>query len=178
MVCLSTTKQKPYQTRGRSCKQNNRNDNTNAPKRAKTKPISIITKIKFEKIMLRRHRSSRIRKTRKIKIKLITTSVHLVCKKIRQTVFLQRVYWAETEDGIEAFNLHAFDEDTQKEIRQKCMHLKNLDFRIDQISSDPSIQKEIIRMGYFYREPSERWILQNQNEAIITSADHTITVDE
>ena len=118
-----------------------------------------------------------MRKTRKIKIELITTSVHLICKKIRKTVFLQRLYWAVTADGIEAFNYHAFDEETQKEISQKCMHLKNLDFQIDQISSDPSIQKEIVRMGYFYREPSEKWILQNQNSAAITSADHTITVD-
>ena len=97
-------------------------------KRAQTKPISIITKIKFREIMLRRHRSSRMRKTKKIKIELITTSVHLICKKIRKTVFLQRLYWAVTADGIEAFNYHAFDEETQKEISQKCMHLKNLDF--------------------------------------------------
>ena len=127
--------------------------------------------------MLRRHRSSRMRKTKKIKIELITTSVHLICKKIRKTVFLQRLYWAVTADGIEAFNYHAFDEETQKEISTKCMHLKNLDFQIEQITSDPSIQKEIARMGYFYRAPREKWILQNQNSNAITSANHTIMID-
>ena len=124
-----------------------------------------------------RHRSSRMRKTKKIKIELITTSVHLICKKIRKTVFLQRLYWAVTADGIEAFNYHAFDEETQKEISTKCMHLKNLDFQIEQITSDPSIQKEIARMGYFYRAPREKWILQNQNSNAITSANHTIMID-
>ena len=128
--------------------------------------------------MLRRHRSSRLRKTKKVKIELITTSVHLICKKIRKTVFRERLYWAVTADGtIEAFNYHAFDEETQKEISTKCMHLKNLDFKIEQITSDPSIQKEIARMGYFYRAPREKWILQNQKSATITSANHTIMID-
>ena len=130
--------------------------------------------------MLPRFRNSHLKHTKKIKIKLWTSSIHLICKKTKDLILIEQRYWGSAESGeTTAYAYNDYDEMTKREINSTCRHLRNLDFPISSISSDPDIQKKIRELGYFYQKPtSGEWILLDQSSSVMQMPNHTFSIEE
>ena len=128
--------------------------------------------------MLRRFRNSN--RTKNIKIKLWTSSIHLICKKTKDLILIEQRYWGSAESGeTTAYAYNDYDEMTKREINSTCRHLRNLDLPISSISSDPDIQKKIRELGYFYQKPtSGEWILLDQSSSVMQMPNHTFSIEE
>ena len=125
--------------------------------------------------MLRRHRNTRFKKTEKVEITLIPTSVHIVAKWCNGSIIIERRYWARDSSGdITAYTIGDFDKATQKRINTELKHLHNLDFRLQNITTDKKIQELIKNLGYYYRKPRGKWRLLNQQTTAIQSPSHII----
>lgn len=145
--------------------------------------ISIRTKntkqIKRNTKMLRRFRNSRIRRTRKVKIKLWTSSIHLIAKRTRDLILVEQRFWGFSEDGqATAFSYNDYDEDTKKVIDQHCRNLRKLDFAISDISDDPKIQEYIRSLGYYHQPTGESWILLDQKTSTLQTPNHSSPIEE
>ena len=116
-----------------------------------------------------------MKKTEKVEITLIPTSVHIVAKRCNGSIIIERRYWARDSSGdITAYTIGDFDKSTRKRINTELKHIGNLDFQLQRITADKKIQELIKSLGYFYQRPRGKWQLLNQQTTPIQSPSHII----